>query len=81
MAGEEQEIEGGDKVLVGPVQEVFVEETLEEDEVEPVVVGMGELMVVRLLLLSLDWEVQWRLFEGLKVALVVEPSALVPLCI
>lgn len=54
MAGEEQEIEGGDKALVGSAQEVLVEETLVEVEVEPVVVGMGELMVARLLLQSSD---------------------------
>lgn len=80
MAVEEQEIEGGDKAPVGSVQEVLVEETLVEDKVELVVEGMGELMVVHLLLLSLDWEVQWRLVEGSKVPSVVEPSAWVPLC-
>lgn len=57
-----------------------MEETLVEDEVEPVAVSKGELMVVHLLLLNLDWKVQWCLVEGSKAALVVESSTLVPLC-
>lgn len=57
-----------------------MEETLVEDEVEPVAVSKGERMVVHLLLLNLDWKVQWRLVEGSKAALVVESSTLVPLC-